>query len=117
MCVCIYIYYSLSFSYRTLKPEDTLVRCGEYNSENLNERKPHQDRQAKHISVHPAFNSKTLYYDYALVHTSTDFEYDEHIFPICLPDPLEELPSFTDDEPCFVMGYGQDRYGRWYTCK
>ena len=93
-----------------MKTEDTIVRCGEYNAATLNERKPHQNRQAKHITVHPAFNAKNLYYDFALVHTTEDFEYDEHIYPICLPNQLEPLPEFNSDA-CYAMGYGKDGYG------
>ena len=96
---------------RTLTPEDTIVRCGEYNSENLNERKPHQNREVKHISIHPAFNAKNLYYDFALVHLNTPFDLDEHIFPICLPSQDSTLP-IGENEDCYAMGYGKDSFGK-----
>ena len=103
--VCAYLIH------RKLSAENVHVRCGEYNAQKINERKPHQDRRAKQISIHPSFNSKSLYYDFALVHTQKDFVLDEHIFPICLPDQFGQLPSF-DDEPCYAMGYGKDGYGK-----
>ena len=95
-----------------MKPEKTIIRCGEYNAANINERLPHQDRKVKHISIHPSFNMKNLYYDVALVHTQENFDFEEHIKPICLPDATSQLPSF-DDEPCFTMGYGKDGYGKY----
>ena len=93
-----------------MKPENTIVRCGEYDAANIHERLPHQDQKVKHISIHPAFNMKNLYYDVALVHTETNFALDEHIQPICLPDPTSPQP-FTGDKPCYTMGYGKDGYG------
>ena len=98
--------------FRSLKAENTIVRCGEHNAAKINEPLPHQDRPAKHISIHPSFNMKNLYYDFALVHTKTDYDLnEEYIQPICLPDQFGQVPSF-DDEPCFTMGYGKDGYGK-----
>ena len=91
---------------RTLKVEETKVRCGEIYSD----RSDH-DREAKHISIHPAFNSKNLYYDFALVHVDEDFKLGEDIGLMCLPDQFEPLPAYRDDE-CYVMGYGKDAFGR-----
>ena len=98
--------------FRSLKAENTIVRCGEHNAAKINEPLPHQDRPAKHLSIHPSFNMKNLYYDFALVHTKTDFDLnEEYIQPICLPDQFGQVPLF-DDEPCFTMGYGKDGYGK-----
>ena len=98
--------------FRSLKAENTIVRCGEHNAAKINEPLPHQDRPAKHLSIHPSFNMKNLYYDFALVHTKTDYDLnEEYIQPICLPDQFGQVPSF-DDEPCFTMGYGKDGYGK-----
>ena len=90
------------------------MRCGELDAkqnftESDSELKPHQDRQAKHISVHPAFNSKNLYNDFALVHLDTPFDLDDHIFPICLPD--QHLTPFIEDDDYYAMGYGKDSFG------
>ena len=101
----------LNSFYRSLKTENTIVRCGEYDADNIHERLPHQDQKVKHISIHPAFNMKNLYYDVALVHTETNFALDEHIQPICLPDPTSPQPS-SGDKPCYTMGYGKDGYGK-----
>ena len=95
------------------------VRCGELDAklnytESTSERKPHQDRHAKHISVHPTFNNKNLYYDFALVHTDIEFELDEHIYPICLPNQHETLPLYNEGD-CYAMGYGKDSFGKcWW---
>ena len=83
-------------------------------TESTSERKPHQDRHAKHISVHPTFNNKNLYYDFALVHTDIEFELDEHIYPICLPNQHETLPLYNEGD-CYAMGYGKDSFGKsWW---
>ena len=95
-----------------MKAEDTIVRCGEYDARRIDEDLPHQNQQAKQISVHPAFDARNLYYDYAIVHTKEHFEYDNHIRPICLPDQFESLPTF-DDETCFAMGFGKDNFGKF----
>ena len=96
--------------------ENIKVRCGELDAkrnytESEIELKPHQDRRTKHISVHPAFNAKNLYYDFALIHLSTEFDLDEHIHPICLPSPDAVVPLF-GDEDCYSMGYGKDSFGK-----
>ena len=77
----------------------------------------HQEHGAKRISIHPAYNEggtsvNNLYFDYALVHTKYDFEYQNHILPVCLPSPLEKWHPYTEDE-CYVMGYGKDKYGKY----
>ena len=96
-----------------------MVRCGEWDSSTVSETKLHQDRVARHISVHPAYNKKNLYYDYALVHTKSKFDYDDssdtHIFPICLPDP-GPLPNYDEREDrCYAMGHGKDAGGELST--
>ena len=93
-----------------------MVRCGEWDSSTVSETKLHQDRVARHISVHPAYNKKNLYYDYALVHTKSKFVYGDsphtHIFSICNPD-RGPLPHFDKcEDPCNAMRHGKDGYGK-----
>jgi len=100
---------------RGKKLENIKVRCGELDAkqnytESDTELKPHQDRPAKYISIHPAFNAKNLYYDFALIHLKTEFDLDEHIYPICLPGQDAVVPLF-GDEDCYSMGYGKDSFG------
>ena len=104
---------------RGLKPNETIVRCGEFNAATSDEEKPHQEWGAKYISVHPAFNEggsnvKNLHYNYALVHTITNFDYDDHIQPVCLPNQLSQFDSVASykDGECYAMGYGQDKFGK-----
>ena len=101
--------------FRGYKPENTIVRCGEYDARSDREERKHQDQVARYISIHPAYNKKTLHYDYALVHTKSDFVYDDdrksHIYPVCLPDNFHQIPPFEEGD-CYVMGYGKDGGGK-----
>jgi len=69
------------------------------------------DRFAKHISIHPAFDSKNLQNDFALIHLAEEFPLTQHINTMCLPDPFYADEEFDDDETsydtsdCFATGW------------
>ena len=46
-----------------------------------------------------------------MVHTDIEFELDEHIYPICLPNQHETLPLYNEGD-CYAMGYGKDSFGK-----
>lgn len=62
--------------------------------------------------MHPAFNERSLVYDFALVHLEKTFELDDHIQPICLPAQFQDEFTIFKTDYCFVMGYGKDAFGR-----
>jgi len=93
------------------------VRCGEWDTQQQIEPQKHVDRFAKHISIHPAFDSKNLQNDFALIHLQDDFPLTQHINTMCLPDPFYAEDFDSDDEPsyensnCFATGWGKDKFG------
>ena len=89
------------------------VRCGEWDTQQQIEPQKHIDRFAKHISIHPAFDSKNLQNDFALIHLKEEFPLSQHINTMCLPDPFYAEEEFDDDETsydtsdCFATGWGK----------
>ena len=95
------------------------VRCGEWDTQQQIEPQKHVDRFAKHISIHPAFDSKNLQNDFALIHLAEEFPLTQHINTMCLPDPFyADDDEFNDDEnsydtsDCFATGWGKDEWGK-----
>jgi len=86
------------------------VRCGEWDTQQQIEPQKHVDKAAKYISVHPAFDSKNLQNDFALIHLEEEFQLTQHINTMCLPDPDLEEDSY-DTENCFATGWGKDKFG------
>merc|ERR1712127_825824 len=88
-------------------PQKLKIRCGEWDTQNTTEPRDHQDRYVNAVDVHPEFNSKNLANDWALLYTSEDFELQQHIDTMCLPEP-EEIFDF---QTCFATGWGKDQFG------
>merc|ERR1712165_222077 len=82
-------------------------RCGEWDTQNQTEPRPHQDRYVQNLDIHPEFNPRNLANDWAVLYTSQDFDLQAHIDTICLPQP-EELFDF---QTCFATGWGKDQFG------
>merc|ERR1711902_131777 len=76
-------------------PETLKIRCGEWDTRQVVEPLKHEDRTAATVSVHPAYNSRNLQNDFALVHLEYEFILDDHINTICLP-----------------TGWGKDKFGK-----
>ena len=92
--------------------ENVKVRCGEFDKNGDSEKKTHQERSARHISVHPIFNAKTLHNDVALVHVFSNFTYDDHVSPICLPSEFD-LSSPWEFNTFYAMGFGTGKFGKY----
>merc|ERR1711962_326247 len=65
-------------------PTSLKIRCGEWDTQDQNEPRPHQDRYVTSLDIHPAFNGKNLANDWALLYTGQPFELQEHIDTVCL---------------------------------
>jgi len=91
-----------------LNTEKIMVRCGEWDTQKEVERFNHQDRQAEKVIVHPAFNSKNLENDFALIMMKEPFERNHHIDTICLPTN----PTKLDTTDCVATGWGKDNFGK-----
>merc|ERR1712080_796364 len=88
-------------------PASLKIRCGEWDTQDLNEPRPHQDRYVTSLDIHPAFNERNLANDWALLYTETPFQLEEHIDTVCLPQPGDQFAGQT----CFATGWGKDRFG------
>ena len=92
------------------------VRCGEWDTQQQIEPQKHVDKTAKHISIHPAFDSKNLQNDFALIHLEEEFQLTSHINTMCLPDPDSydsyDEPDSYDKENCIATGWGKDKFGK-----
>merc|ERR1719305_1742573 len=89
------------------QPHKLKIRCGEWDTQNQTEPRPHQDRYVSNLDIHPEFDPKNLASDYALLFTEQPFQLQEHIDTICLPDPEEIF----DGQTCFATGWGKDQFG------
>merc|ERR1712080_634896 len=88
-------------------PASLKIRCGEWDTQDQNEPRPHQDRYVTSLDIHPGFNGKNLANDWAILYTGQPFELQEHIDTVCLPSPGEQFAGQT----CFATGWGKDKFG------
>merc|ERR1712119_18976 len=75
------------------EPTKLKIRCGEWDTQNQTEPRPHQDRYVQTLDIHPEFNPRNLANDWAVLYTAQNFDLQAHIDTICLPQP-EELFDF-----------------------
>eukprot|EP00094_Tigriopus_californicus_P009281 TCALIF_08948-PA protein Name:"Similar to Sb Serine proteinase stubble (Drosophila melanogaster)" AED:0.32 eAED:0.35 QI:0/0.25/0.4/1/0.5/0.8/5/32/472 len=84
------------------------VRCGEWDTQQTIEPLPHEDRDVRYSSIHPAFNNASLHNDFALLHLEKPFELAPHIDVMCLP--TEGRSGYTK-AGCIATGWGKDQFG------
>jgi len=88
-------------------PTELKIRCGEWDTQNETEPYPHQDRKVANLEIHPLFEPKNLFNDFALLFTQEDFVLASHIDTVCLPN----IDEVFDNERCFATGWGKDQFG------
>jgi len=88
-------------------PQNLKIRCGEWDTQNQTEPRPHQDRYVGNLNIHPEFDPRNLANDWAVLYTQEPFELQAHIDTICLPDPGEIF----DGQTCYATGWGKDQFG------
>merc|ERR1719384_1260318 len=88
-------------------PTEVKVRCGEWDTQQETEPRPHQDRQVAAMEIHPEFEARNLKNDFAVLFTSGEFELSDHIDTACLPQPGDVFNGAT----CFATGWGKDKFG------
>merc|ERR1711971_1478110 len=89
------------------EPTKLKIRCGEWDTQNQTEPRPHQDRYVQTLDIHPEFNPRNLANDWAVLYTNQDFDLQAHIDTVCLPEPEEQF----DGQSCFATGRGKDQFG------
>jgi len=83
------------------------VRCGEWDTQTTSEPYPHQDRAVQAMKIHPEFEGRNLFNDFAVLFTESNFDLDYHLDTVCLPQPEEAF----DGNNCFATGWGKDKFG------
>ena len=84
------------------------VRCGEHNVKAEDKLLEHQETKVLEIRIHPDYNNRRVTDNLAILITEDNFVYQEHIGPVCLPQPGE---SFDGQSDCWSSGWGADAYG------
>ena len=61
--------------------------------QNTNELGIHQDRKIKEVTIHPLYTGTTkedfsdeINYNFAMLHLEQDFDFNNHISHVCLPE-------------------------------
>ena len=71
---------------RQIPTSKLLVRCGDWDVSSNDERIQHQDRKVESLSIHPSYGGRArVYYNFAIIHVTQEFELNEYINPVCLP--------------------------------
>ncbi|KAK5647682.1 hypothetical protein RI129_002574 [Pyrocoelia pectoralis] len=85
--------------------EDTYkIRAGEWDTHTTYELFPHQDREIKHIIIHPQYYKGGLFYDFALLILDTPLEITDNVDVVCLPNKT----MISEKVFCYATGWGQE---------
>jgi len=91
-----------------IKAADLIVRCGEWNTQNEEEKLPYQEVEVAAIERHPDFDLSNHKNNFAILFLEgTGFDAMPHIAPACLPRPC----AVYKDENCVANGWGKDKFG------
>jgi len=88
---------------------DLFVDCGSLDLQNLDE-EGEQNRKVTGVLIHPDFNEKSLINDVAVLIVGEEFEYNERVGPVCLPDPGDHVKPATE---CLASGHGKSGDGQF----
>jgi len=88
---------------------DFFVDCGSLDLQNLDE-EGEQNRKVTGVLIHPDFNEKSLINDVAVLIVGEEFEYNERVGPVCLPDPGDHVKPATE---CLASGHGKSGDGQF----
>ncbi|XP_062140055.1 phenoloxidase-activating factor 2-like [Drosophila sulfurigaster albostrigata] len=86
--------------------QDLRIRAGEWDTQSVEERFEHQEREVLVKICHEKYDSGTMFNDIAVLNLRTPLEFAKHIMPICLPRQFE----FPNIERCFVAGWGKEKF-------
>lgn len=95
-------------SYFRNKPDDLIIRAGEWDSQSDAEIIPFQQRTAEAVIVHRGYQSGPAHNDIALVLLKESFDFAENVDVICLPPPGENI----DFMKCVASGWGKNEFGK-----
>lgn len=86
------------------KPENLIIRAGEWDSLSTHEFFKHQEREISEFVVHEDFNPNNGYNDIALIILRSPVKISENVNTVCLPNAVNAT-SF-DGMKCFASGWG-----------
>lgn len=89
-----------------MRPNDVLIKAGEWKLGSTEEPKPFQTVRVKTITAHPAYQPTTLESDVALLHLESNLNFDKHIGPICIEQGEQDLSPSIDQ--CVTTGWGKE---------
>lgn len=89
----------------SLRPNDILIKGGEWKLGSDEEPLPFQLVRVKSITMHPAYQPTALQNDVALLHLENKLKFDKHIGPVCY-DENDSEPSA--NELCVTSGWGKE---------
>ncbi|XP_023338488.1 ovochymase-2 [Eurytemora carolleeae] len=84
---------------------DIYVRCGEHDVKLTTEFLQSQESRVLSVHLHPDYDKKNIFNNLAILETESNFIYQKHIGPVCLPSPGERFEGLTD---CISTGWGAD---------
>ncbi|XP_049289238.1 phenoloxidase-activating factor 2-like isoform X7 [Anopheles funestus] len=84
---------------------DLIARFGEWDISTTHEPFPQQEFSVKEIINHPAYVLNPIQNDIALLLLVEDVQYQQHIRPICLPQPDDQFVG----KRCISNGWGVQR--------
>lgn len=90
------------------RSDQLIIRAGEWDTRNKNEKWPHQDRDVSEIIIHDGYYNRAVYNDIALLVLSEAVKFAKNVNTICLPP---QGMAF-DGERCLMSGWGKDNFGR-----
>merc|ERR1711936_1077265 len=92
------------------KLSEIQIRCGEHNVKEDNSAFPHQDSMVKELIIHPEYSPQRIFNNLAILVTESNFVYQKHIGPVCLPRPNENFEGQPEGS-CWSSGWGADKEG------
>jgi plasma kallikrein len=87
-----------------IKPENFIIRAGEWDRSSTLEFLPHHDRQLSQVISNPHYYSGGLHNDIAILKWKNPLPTEINVAPICLPEANE---VFTAGTYCTVTGWGK----------
>ena len=105
--ICDQVLLTAAHCVKDIRPDELIVRCGEWNTQNEEESLPYQEIQVQEVKMHGDFVNANHHNNFAVLFVENAFEIQDHIQPVCLPQPC----AIYDQKNCVANGWGKDKFG------